>query len=443
MERATAQAPRVAARPELSRLTPTRAALVLWGLLIAASSTWGVALILSGHSLSMNAPPLVGYVDPLLGPTLLIPIAVAAASVRFAPTLATRLGWGRLLAASMGGVVLWATALALVAGTAGISAPLTSPHEYLTIVGQISSPGDFLTHFTDRIGGYATHIRGHPPGMALIVWGLASLGLGGPWPASVLIVLVGATMAPATLIAVREVAGEDAARRAAPFVVIAPAAIWIAVSADALFAGVGAWAVALIVLAVGRRGTRSDLAALAGGLLFGVALFLSYGLILLALIPLAVAGSARRLRPLAIATLGVVAVVLAFGAAGFWWLDGFEATRHEYLFRSAAVGRPYGYFLFADLAALALAVGPATFAAIARLRDPRLLTLVAGGLAAVALADLSGMSKGEVERIWLPFMPWLLAAGACLWRRPGSVRGWLAAQATCGIAIEVLVRTPW
>jgi methylthioxylose transferase len=374
---------------------------------------------------------------------LLIPIAVGAALVRAAPGLAMRLDWRSLLAASIGGVVLWATALALVDGTAGISAPLTSPHEYLTVVGQISSPGDFLSHFTERIGGYATHIRGHPPGMALVVWGLARIGVGGPWPASVLIVIVAASMAPATLIAVRELAGEGAARRAAPFVVIAPAAIWIAVSADALFAGVGAWAVTLLVLAIRRRGTQADLAALVGGLLFGITIFLSYGLVLLGLVPLAVAAAHRRVRPLAIAGVGVAAVVVAFAAVSFWWLDGLEATRHEYLFRSAAVSRPYGYFLFADIAALALAVGPATFLAIARLRDRSVLPLVAGGLAAIAVADLSGMSKGEVERIWLPFMPWLLIAGSCLWRPPGSVRTWLTAQAGCAIAIEALVRTPW
>jgi hypothetical protein len=443
MERATAEAPATAWRAERGRLTPTRAAVTLWFVLVAGCAGWGAGLILSGHGMSLNAPPLLGYVDPRIGPPLLIPIAVAIGAVRAAPPLAVRLGWRGLLAASMAGVVVWAIALALVDGTAGISAPLTSDHEYLTIVGQISSPGDFLSHFTERISGYATHIRGHPPGMALIVWGLAQVGLGGPLPASVLIVIVAASMAPATLIAVRETAGEEIARRAAPFIVIAPAAIWVAVSADALFAGVGAWAVALIVLAIHRRGRWRDLAALAGGLLFGIALSLSYGLILLALVPVAVAASARRVRPLAIATVGALAIVLAFLAAGFWWLDGLEATRQEYLFASAAENRPYGFFAFNNIAALGLAVGPATFAAIARLRDRRFLPLVAGGLAAVALADLSGMSKGEVERIWLPFMPWLLAAGACLWKPPGSVRGWLGAQAGCAIAIAALVRTPW
>jgi hypothetical protein len=442
MERATAEVP-AAWSGVRGRLTATRAAIAVWILLVAGCSAWGAVLILTGHHLVLNAPPLLGYVGPQVGALLLIPVAVAVAAVRWSPALATRLAWRWLLPASMGGVVLWATALALAGGTAGISAPLTSGHEYLTIVGQISSPGDFLAHFTERIGGYATHIRGHPPGMAMIVWGLARIGLGGPWPASVLIIVVAASMAPATLIAVRETAGGRVARRAAPFIVIAPAAVWIAVSADALFAGVGAWSVALMVLAIYRRGVRSVLAALFGGVLFGVALFLSYGLILLGLIPLAVALSARRAGPLLIAAVGVGVVVLGFVAAGFWWLDGLEATRHEYLYRSAAVRRPYGFFLFNDIAALALAVGPATFAAIAGLRDRRLLPLVAGGIAAVALADLSGMSKGEVERIWLPFMPWLLVAGASLWRSPGTVRSWLSAQAACAIAIQALVRTPW
>ena len=40
------------------------------------------------------------------------------------------------------------------------------------------------------------------------------------------------------------------ARRAAPFVAVAPTAIWIAVSADGYFAGVAAWGIALLALAV-------------------------------------------------------------------------------------------------------------------------------------------------------------------------------------------------
>ena len=81
--------------------------------------------------------------------------------------------------------------------------------------------------------------------------------------------------------------------------------------------------------------------------------------------------------------------------------------------------------------------------------------LVGAALVVVAIADLSGMSKGEVERIWLPFTPWLLLAGAALTSpdrsgeptrttrvRPGAT-GWLLGQVTLTILVESLVRTPW
>ena len=47
------------------------------------------------------------------------------------------------------------------------------------------------------------------------------------------------------LVGVRAVAGEDRARAAMPFVVVAPAALWIGSSADGFYAGVGAVGVVL------------------------------------------------------------------------------------------------------------------------------------------------------------------------------------------------------
>ncbi len=52
---------------------------------------------------------------------------------------------------------------------------------------------------------------------------------------------------------------EATARLAAPFVAVAPTAIWIAVSADGYFAGVAAWGIALLALAV-RQTVRWPLA---------------------------------------------------------------------------------------------------------------------------------------------------------------------------------------
>ena len=55
------------------------------------------------------------------------------------------------------------------------------------------------------------------------------------------------------------------------------------------------------------------------------------------------------------------------------------------------------------------------------------------------LADLSGMSKAEVERIWLPFAVWTCLACAEL-PRP---RWWLAAQAVLALLVNHLLLTVW
>src|SRR5207244_2684327 len=138
----------------------------------------------------------------------------------------------------------------------------------------------FLSHFVERIGTYHQHARAHPPGMLLLLWVMAHVGLRGPGWEAALDIAGGAAMVPAALISLRAVAGEDRARAAAPFVTFAPAAVWIATSGDAFFAGVTTWAVALTILSIRRRGFRSHALALVGGALFGAGLMLSYGVVL-------------------------------------------------------------------------------------------------------------------------------------------------------------------
>ena len=109
--------------------------------------------------------------------------------------------------------------------------------------------------------------------------------------------------------------------------------------------------------------------------------------------------------------------------------------------------RPYNYWVWANLAALVLAVGPATAAGLRRLavaprHAPRpLALLVAAAALAVVAADLSGLSKAEVERIWLPFAEWLVASCALL--PADRVRRWLAGQAALALAVNHLVLTAW
>ncbi|MEW2042031.1 hypothetical protein AB0885_34155, partial [Streptomyces sp. NPDC005534] len=70
---------------------------------------------------------------------------------------------------------------------------------------------------------------------------------------------------------------------------------------------------------------------------------------------------------------------------------------------------------------------------------PRLAVLVVAALIALLAADLSGMSKAETERIWLPFVLWMLPAAAFL-PRP---RAWLIAQATLALLLNHLLLTGW
>ncbi|MEV4677244.1 hypothetical protein AB0K34_36800, partial [Actinomadura sp. NPDC049382] len=66
--------------------------------------------------------------------------------------------------------------------------------------------------------------------------------------------------------------------------------------------------------------------------------------------------------------------------------------------------------------------------------------LAAAALAGVLVLDASGVTRGEVERIWVPFAVWLPAA-ASLHGPPA--RAWLAAQALTALAVQALVASPW
>ncbi|HEX3669927.1 MAG TPA: hypothetical protein VHY55_12305 [Acidimicrobiia bacterium] len=441
----------IAARRDTSRATDTaslsaRATLTVlaaWAIVIVVAHVLLDRLEAAGANLHLHAAPLHGKFELRVNAGLLAAVAVGVLAVFGWPRLARRLGWRSLLLASAAAAVVWAVSLALVDGVGGLTSPLEANTEYLADVAHVGSPGAFLSTFVDRIGDYSVHVQGHPPGMLLLFSGLDRIGLGGSGWAAALCIAGGAAAIPAVLIAVREVAGEEMARRASPFLVITPAAIWIATSADAFFMGVSAWAVALVVSATGRDGRRSDAYALAGGLLFGAAAFLSYGLVLLAAVPAVVAWQRRRVRVLALATVGAAPVFLGFLAAGFWWVAGLLATRERY-FGGVGGRRPYLDFLVANAACLAIVLGPALAVALARVRDRKLWLLVGGALAVLGAAMISGMSKGEVERIWLPFAIWLLPAGAVLAAgRARVTTGWLGLQATAAIAIVTAVKTSW
>lgn len=420
--------------------------------LAAVAALVGWRLIGAGVDLFLGFPPLLAFWAPHSGPGTLPALVVAAVVVLRGPELASRLGWRPLLLTAWASAALWTAALALVDGwRTGVVERLSSDQEYLHDVPKVDDVGTMLATFADRIltdqaVHWATHVGAHPPGAFLVFVGLDRIGLGGGGPAGLSCILVGSSAGVAVAVAVRALGAADAARTMLPFAVLFPGAVWVGVSADGMFTGALAWGVALLAVGATSEGPGADLAALAGGVLLGCTLFLSYGLALGALPALAVVALTRRARPVLLAAAGTGVVVVAFALAGFWWWTGFERVRVIYA-ASIAESRPYAYFVWANLAAVLFVLGPAVLAGLRRLAAaPRaapaaVAALAAAGVAAIVLADVSGLSKGEVERIWLPLAVWTLAATALLPR--AHVRGWLAAQAGLALLINHLLLTVW
>lgn len=447
--------PRDRARDLYAALAAT--ALVVTAVLV------GTAVEARDGTLFVHWPPLFADWEPHLGPGTPAACAVAVAVVSQGPALAARLPWRALLFTAWGTATAWTFSLALVDGwQRGVAERLTATNEYLRVIGRFHDIPATLGDFTHHILGHSptswpAHIAGHPPAATVTFVLLDRIGLGGGAWAGVWCVVTGAAAASAVLVTVRALAGEALARRAAPFLVLAPAAVWVGCSADGYFAGVATWAVAFLALAV--TGHRPRVCGFAAGLLLGLTAYLSYGLTLFAV----VAGGTlllgrRRLAVLPYAVAGLAVVPAVFTLLGFDWWEAYRLLVVRY---HDGVGgdRPYAYWVWANLACTVLVVGPATVAGLRRagsgtarptlkdLRDgprgaapeARLALLVAAALLALLVADLSGMSKAETERIWLPFAMLLLPACALL-PRP---RAWLAAQAALALLINHLLLTGW
>src|ERR1700739_434335 len=102
------------------------------------------------------------------------------------------------------------------------------------------------------------------------------------------------------------------------------------------------------------------LAAAAAGLLLGWAVFLSYGLMLMAFPAVAVLACATdrssSLRPLGPPVLTSAAVAAAFTASGFCWFDGYTIVQQRY-WSGIAHDRPFQYWSWGNLAAVVCAIG--------------------------------------------------------------------------------------
>lgn len=404
-----------------------------------------------------EAAPIFGWRNVHAGWGTIPAILIGVTAVLWGPSLAQRLPWRTVPLVAWATSCAWAFSLAMIDGwQRGFAGRLTDRHEYVTQVPTVDDIPHALRTFADRILDYQpdswiTHVSGHPPGALLTFVWLDRIGLGGGAWAGLLCLLVGSSVAAAILVALHALTGEETARLAAPFVAVAPTAIWIAVSADGYFAGIAAWGIALLAVAVGSETRWRTLAAASAGLLLGWGIFLNYGLGLMALPALAVLMCApdwRAAMRTALPAIVVVLVVVAlFYSMGFWWFDGYHLVQERY-WQGIASDRPFQYWAWANLASVVCAIGLGSVAGLGRAFDitairrrPGLHMILIGALLAIVFADLSMLSKAETERIWLPFTVWLTAAGALL--PPRSHRWWLAVNVIGALLLNHFILTNW
>jgi methylthioxylose transferase len=404
-----------------------------------------------------DTAPIFGWWEAHVGWGTLPAIVIGGAAVLCGQAVARRLPWRAVPWVTWATACAWAFSLAMIDGwQRGFAGRLTARHEYLCQVPTITDIPEAVRTFSSRIldfqpNSWITHVSGHPPGALLTFVWLDRIGLGGGAWAGLLCLLAGSSAAAAIVVAARVLANEETARLVAPFVAVAPTAIWVAVSADGYFAGVAAWGIALLAIATHGTSRLPVAFAVGGGLLLGWAIFLNYGVGLMGLPAVAVVVSApslrTALRTLVPAVLAALAVVGVFWSAGFWWFDGYHLVQQRY-WQGIALDRPFQYWSWANLASAVCAVGLGSVAGLARAFDIAAIKRRSGlhlvllaALLAILCADLSMLSKAETERIWLPFTVWLVAAAALT--PPRSHRWWLALNVVGALLINSFIFTNW
>lgn len=431
--------------------------------LITVSVVVGQDLLRRGVPIVLPTPPVLAHWHPHVGwgtPLAVVCVLMGLHLQRRAAVLS----WRRLLLAGWLLNVAWLGSLRSVDGlNKGWTEALLNPNEYLHDLPRITDPVTFVATFTDFIAFgpgvdgsvvWTTHVAAHPPMATLVFWALAQIGLGGGFWAATLCTLVASAVSVGLPVTLRELGAGAAARRIVPFIALFPGAVWMAVSADGLFAGVAVSGLALVCWGAARG---QLLASLTGGVLLGVTIFLSYGLVLVGIVVIAALVLTSRQRglrstvlPWLVATAGVVAVTAIHLAYGFNWLVGLAQLRVRY-YQGIASQRPFSYFVYANVAAWLISCSPLlavgivrSVGALRRVRgwtQDRVVAVVAlSGVAMALVADVSALSKAETERIWLTFGVIAGSSLALLRGRWASV-GLLACGAWA-LAVKHLL-TPW
>jgi hypothetical protein len=365
----------------------------------------------------------------LAAPRLLLPVRRQAGFVGGLYGLTLTLGLSLNLA--RGGMHDWWAVFAV-----GHRGSREARFEYLPGLGALRhGVAAYVSHFAQLVPSLPLHAAGNPPGPLVV---LHLLGIHTAGALAALCIAVGALTAPLAYDLGRALGDEQRGRMAGVLTAFTPSLLLFGVtSADYAFAAIGVGVACLLARPSGR-------ARAGGALLAAVASLFSWLLLAVpawaALVSLQREGARRALGLVTLSTIAIIAVNVALAlGTGYDPIATLRAT--DAIYRRTTATRPYAYWVFGSPVAWAVMLGVPTamlaLRAVAK-SDPAAVALAI----VVIVSSILGFTKGETERIWLPFAPLAcIAAAAILPRRRLPPVIWvLTAQA---LAFEMLFNTIW
>jgi len=408
----------------------------------------GLAIKAATGGLGLPLPPFLMYPGARVNVLVIVTVVSLAGALGVAPAIVQRLRSPPLTAAALFGLALFAGLTLNLARdgvrgwwevfATGRGGTLEGLYEYLpglpTLAHGIPS---FLAHFSADFRYFPLHVEGNPPG-PLIALHLLAIHTAGAMAA--LCIGLGALTAPLAYDLGRVLGGEQRGRIAGLLTAFSPAILLFGVtSADYAFAGLGMLVACLLV-------RRSTWALIAGGCAAALATFFSWLLFAIPAWAALVVLQRDGWRAAARVSLAAGAGVIAFNAAlavayGYDPFSALSATSVEYSSLATSTTRTYAYYLFGAPTAWTVMLGLPTMWFGLRALGARDVAAVAVAALIVA-ASLLGFTRGETERIWLPFTPLACVAAAAV-VPVGRLRPPLTIMAVQALAIEVLFFTVW